>query len=190
MEILFMDTENSKTTDSNRFRLYFTNKLDPRGNKTMSLSNLSIYYKWKNIKEEYKNNKFNLSEPTWDETFDLPDGSHTIEDIQDYFLWVIKKHETDVKSSEESPIPIYPNRIENRIVFKIRNNHLQNSKLLYTFVPSDDFGKLLFIEPNVLKQSKTTDSVLDCIEVWFTDRNNRPLQIEDDVSLSLIVQNA
>ena len=86
MEIFFMDTENSKTTDSNRFRLYFTNKLDLRGNKTVSLSYLSIYYTWKNIKEEYKNNKFKLSGRTWDETFDLPDGSYTIEDIQDYFF--------------------------------------------------------------------------------------------------------
>ena len=237
MEILFLDTENSKTTDFNRFRLDFTNNLDLRGNKTVSLSNLSIYYSWKNIKEDYKNNKFKLSGPTWDETFYLPDGSYTIKDIQYYFLWVIKKHETDAESSEESPILIYPNRIENRIVFKIktgyklelltnetmrllgdapvidkdkngenvprleqvrfvllrcnvvRNDHLQNSKLLYTFVSSDDFGKLLFIEPKLLKQSKSTDSVFDYIEVWFTDQNNRPLHIEDYVSLSLIVQN-
>ena len=75
MEIIFIDTGNSKTTDSNRFRLYFTNKLDLRGNETLALSNLSIHYTWKNIKEEYKNNKFKLSGPTWDETFDLPDGS-------------------------------------------------------------------------------------------------------------------
>ena len=63
MEILFLDTENSKATDSNRFRLYFINKLDLRGNKTVSICqfvNLSIYYTWKNIKEEYKNNKFKL----------------------------------------------------------------------------------------------------------------------------------
>ena len=72
----------------------------------------------------------------------------------------------------------------------VRNDHLQNSKLLHTFVPSDDFGKLLFVEPKVLKQSKTTDSVFGYIEVWFTDQNNRPLQIEDDLSLSLMVQNA
>ena len=60
MEIFFMDTKNSKTTDSNRFRLYFTIKLDLRGNKTIPLSNLSIYYTWENIKKEYKNNKFKL----------------------------------------------------------------------------------------------------------------------------------
>ena len=58
------------------------------------------------------------------------------------------------------------------------------------FVPSDDFGKLPFDESKVLKQSKRTDSVFDYIKVWFTDQNSRPLQIEYDVSLSLIVQNA
>ena len=78
-----------------------------------------MYYTWKNIKEEYKNNKFKISGPTWVETFALPDGSYTVEDIQDYFLWIIQKHETDVESSEKSPILIYPNKIENRIIFKI-----------------------------------------------------------------------
>ena len=72
----------------------------------------------------------------------------------------------------------------------VRNDHLQNSKLLYTFVPSNAFGQLLFVEPKTMKQSKTTDSVFDYIDVWFTDQNNRPLEIEDDVSLRLIIQNA
>ena len=116
MELLFMDTENSKTTDSNRFRLYFTNKLDLRRDKTVSLSNWSIYYTWKNTNEEYKNNKFKLSGPTWDENLALEDGSYTIEDIQDMFLWVVKKHEPTIKSSEES-------LILNRIVFKIKTRY-------------------------------------------------------------------
>ena len=90
MEIFFIDTENSKTTDSNKFRLYFTNKLDLRGNKTVSLFNLSIYYTWKNIKEEYNNNIFRLSSPTWSQELTLKDGPYTIEDIQDVFLWVVK----------------------------------------------------------------------------------------------------
>ena len=66
-----MNTRNSKTTDSNRFRLYFSNKLDFGGNKTISLANLSIHYTWQNVKEEYNNNKFKLIGPTWDETFHL-----------------------------------------------------------------------------------------------------------------------
>ena len=48
----------------------------------MALANLSIYYTWKNIKTEYNNNKFKISTPTWNETFDLPDGSYSIDDYQ------------------------------------------------------------------------------------------------------------
>ena len=114
METIFMNTKNSKTNEYNRFRLYFIDKLDLRGNKTIALSNLPIYYTWQNVKEKYKNNKFKLIEPTWDETFDLPDGSYTIADIQDYFLYIIKKHESTT-SSEEAPILIYTNKIKNRI---------------------------------------------------------------------------
>ena len=64
----------------------------------MILVNLSIYYTWKNIKIEYNNNKFKLSAPTWNETFDLPDGSYINADIQDYFEFIIKKHETLTKN--------------------------------------------------------------------------------------------
>ena len=84
-----MNTKNSKTNKSNRFKLYFTDKLDLRGNKTMALANLSIYYTWQNVKSEYKNNKFKITAPTWDETFDLPDGSYTTVDNKDYFLYTI-----------------------------------------------------------------------------------------------------
>ena len=59
-----MSTENSKSIDSNRFRLYFTDKINLRGNKKISLSGLSIHCTWNNIKEQYNNNKFRLSGPT------------------------------------------------------------------------------------------------------------------------------
>ena len=84
----------------------------------MALANLSIYYTWKNIKTEYNNNKFKISAPTWNETFDLPDGSYSIDDIQDYFEFIMKKHET---LSENPSVQIYPNKIKNRIIFKIKN---------------------------------------------------------------------
>ena len=72
-----------------------TDKLNLQNpNKNMTLANLSIYYTWKNIKSEYNNNKFKISAPTWNDTFDLPDGSYSIADIQDYFRFIIKKHET------------------------------------------------------------------------------------------------
>ena len=86
METIFMNSENSKTSEPQRFKLDLTVKLnlkDPK--KNMPLTNLSISYTWKNIKSEYNNNKFKISAPTWNDTFDLPDGSYSIADIQDYF---------------------------------------------------------------------------------------------------------
>ena len=68
------------------------------------------------------------------------------------------------------------------------NDYLQNSKLLYTFVPDNAFGQLLSIQPKALIQSKTTDSMFNHIEIWFTDQNNNLLQIEDSVSVTLIIQ--
>ena len=93
MDATFINTENSKTKEPHRFRLYFKDKLDLRSRKTISLANLSICYTWENIKSSYNNNKFKISGPTWSETFDLPDGSYEIQDIQDYNLKMINKHE-------------------------------------------------------------------------------------------------
>ena len=116
-----MNTENSKTSEPHRFKLALTDKLNLKNsNKNMALANLSIYYTWKNIKSEYNNNKFKISAPTWNDTFDLPDGSYSIADIQDYFEFIIKKHET---LTENPPVQIYPNKIKNRIVFKIKTGY-------------------------------------------------------------------
>ena len=82
--------------------------------------NLSIYYTWKNIKSAYNNNKFKISAPTWNNEFDLLDRSYSISDIQDYFEFIIKKHET---LTENPPIQIYPNKIKNRIVLKVKSGH-------------------------------------------------------------------
>ena len=197
MDTIFINTENAKINEPHRIRLYFTNKLDLRRKKTISLANLSIYYTWENIKFAYNNNKFKISGPTWSETFDLPDASYEISDIQDYFFKMIQKHELTIKNNEESPILIYPNEVKNRIVFKIetgyklelltketqkllgdrplidkdknsknvpqldqleyvllhcnlvQNDYLQNSKLLYEFVPDKKFGQLISVKPPV-----------------------------------------
>ena len=90
-----MNTENSKTSEAHRFKLDLTDKRNLKNpNKNMALANLSIYYTWKNIKSEYNNNKFKISAPTWNETFDLPDDSYSPDYIQDYFEFIIKNHET------------------------------------------------------------------------------------------------
>ena len=98
-----------------------TDKLNLKNPKNnMALANLSIYYTWKNIKTEYNNNKFRISAPAWNETFDLPDGSYSIDDIQDYFEFIIKKH---VILNDNLSIKIYSNKIKNRTIFKIENGY-------------------------------------------------------------------
>ena len=121
METIIMNSENSKTSEPHRFKLDLTDKINLKNwNKNMAWANLSNYYTWKNIKSECNNNKFKISAPTWNDTFDLPDGSYSIADIYDYFEFIIKKHET---LTENLPVQIYPNKIKNRIVFKIKTGY-------------------------------------------------------------------
>ena len=93
MDTIFMNSENSRTSEYNVLVLKFTDKLDlKRVQKSVALSNLSIYYTWKNIKSSYNNNKLKTSAPTWSDEFELPDGLYLISDIQDYFEYLLKKH--------------------------------------------------------------------------------------------------
>ena len=121
MDTIFMNSENSRTSKYHVLTIKLTDKLDlRRGQKTVALSNLSIYYTWKNIKNSYNNNKFKISAPMWSEEFELPDGSYSISDIQDYFEYILKRHSQSV---DNPSIRIYVNRIENRITFKIKNGY-------------------------------------------------------------------
>ena len=121
METIFTNTSNSKINEPNKFIYKFTGKLNLKNpTKNMALANLSICYTWKNIKSEYNSNKFKISAPTWNDTFDLPNGSYSISDIQNYFKYIIKKHETILNTS---PILVYINKIKNRIVFKIKSGY-------------------------------------------------------------------
>ena len=121
MDTIFMNSENSKTSDNNVLVLKLTDKLDlRRGQQTVALSNTSIYYTWKNVKSSYNNNKFKISALTWSEEFTLPDGSYSLSDIQDYFEYILKKHSESV---DNPPIKMYVNRIENRITFKIKSGY-------------------------------------------------------------------
>ena len=116
-----MNTANSKTKHSNKFVYNFTDKLNLKNrNKNIALANLSIYYTWKNVKSDNYNNKFKISAPTWNDTFDVPDGSYSIAALQNYFEYIIKKHET---ITDVSPVLIYVNEINNRIVFKIKSGY-------------------------------------------------------------------
>ena len=189
METFFMNSKNSKTNEPYKFKYDLIDKLDFKNlNKNMALANLSIYYTWKNVKSTYNNNKFKIPAPTWNETFDLPDESYNISEIQDYVEYIIKKHET-----------IYANTINNTIVFKIKsgyklellsketmkllgstkdiidadknsesvpilenvevvlihcnlvnNAYQQHSRVLFTFVPTKQYGQLISISPHSL----------------------------------------
>ena len=120
-ETFFMNSKNSKTNEPNRFKYDLIDKLDLKSpKKNMALANLSIYYTWKNVKSTYNNNKFKILAPTWNETFDLPEGSYNISEIQDYIEYIINKHET---IGENAPLLIYANTINNRIVFKIKSRY-------------------------------------------------------------------
>ena len=103
MDTIFMNSENSKTSDSHRLLLNLRDKIDlRRKDKYIALSNLSIYYTTKNTKI-YKNNKFKISAPTWNEEFRFSDG--------------LKEHGEETVNPS---IRIYINKIENRITFKIK----------------------------------------------------------------------
>ena len=229
-----MNTENGKTNEPHRFKLDLTDKLNLKNpNKNIALANLSIYYTWKNIKSEYKNNKFKISAPTWNVTFDLPDGSYSFADIQHYFEFIIKEHETLI---ENPPIQIYPNKIKNKIVFEretgyklellipetmnllestkkdvdseknsanepklgsvevvlvhcnlIKNYYQHSSKVLFSFVLNKQFGQLINISPNTLTMMNTINTEFSSVEVWFTDQISKALEIEENINLTLII---
>ena len=114
-----MNSENSKTSKPHVLALKLTNKLDLRiGEKIIALSNLSIYYTWKNIKNSYNKNKLKIFARTWSDEFELHNGSYSVSDIQDYFEYISKKHR---ESTDKPSVQIYVKKIKNMVTFKIKN---------------------------------------------------------------------
>ena len=121
MDTIFINSKNGITAEYHVLGLKLSDKLDlRRGQKSVALSNLSIYYTWKNIKSSYSNNKFRISAPTRSDEFKLPDGSYLISDIQDWLEYILKKHSESV---DNPSIKIYVKKIENRVTFKIKNGY-------------------------------------------------------------------
>ena len=182
----------------------------------------------------YNNNKFKISAPTWNDKFELTDGSYSVSDIQDCFEYILKKHG---ENADNPSIRIYANKIENSITFKIKtgynldflasetmkllgstenkitkdkngenvlhleitevvlvhchivnNDYQQDSRVLYKFVPNKPFGSILEISPTNHIFLKTINSEFQTIEVWFTDQNSQPLEIEDRINLTLVIK--
>ena len=91
MEVIFMNTKNSKTNEPHKFVLNLSQRLDLRSsNKHVTLQNLTIYYTWKNIRKQFKNNQLKIIAPTWNDEFELPVGFTSVSDIQDYIEYTIK----------------------------------------------------------------------------------------------------
>ena len=233
METIFMNTENSKTNEPHKFVLNSLQRIDLRSSdKHVSLKNLPIYYTWKNIRKQYKNSKLKIITPTWNDEFELPGGSYCVSDIQDYLEFIIKKHET---LTAIPPIHVQINRINNRLVFKIKeeyqqelqipettkifgstkkiidktkngesvpslevvkvvlvrcnlvdNQHQQISEVLQNFTPNKYYASLLNVEPSNLEFLKTYTE-FDEIITTFSDQNGSPLETEDKVDLTLLI---
>ena len=114
MDTIFMTSENSKNSEPHDLILKLTNKVDLRiGENIIALSNLSIYCMQKNIKSSSNNNKFKISGSTWNK-FELPDGSYSVSNIQDYFEYILKKHG---ENTDKPTVQIYVNKIENWVTF-------------------------------------------------------------------------
>ena len=152
-----MNSENSRTSEYCVLVLKLTDKLDlKRGQKSVALSNLSIYYTWKNIKSS-NNNKFKISAPTWSDEFELPDNSYSIPDIQDYFEYILKKHSENVDNPSSR---IYVIKIENRVTFKIKNGY-------YLTLLANETMKLLGSTESKITKEKNGEDVphLEIVEL-------------------------
>ena len=146
MDTIFMNSESGRTSEYHVLVLRLADKLDlRRGQKSVALSNLSIYYTWKNVKNSYNNNSFEISASTWSEKFKLPDGSYSISDIQDYFEYIFKKH---------------VNKIENSVTFKIKNGY-------YLELLTPETIKLLGSTKSKITKGKNGESVphLEIVEL-------------------------
>ena len=179
METILINTKNSKTNEPHRFRLSLADKLNLNNpNKNMALANLSIYYTWKNIKSAYNNNIFKISAPTLNGEFDLPDGSYSIADIQDYFEFIIKKHKT---LTGNPPMQIYPNKIKNRIVFNVKTGYKlellssETMKLLESTEKDvdqdkdgEDVPKLESVEVVLMHCNLVSNNYQQVSKVWLT----------------------
>ena len=110
-----MNSQNSKTSEPHVSILKLTDKLDLRGReKIIALSNLSIYYTWRNIKSSYNKSKFKIFAPTENDKSELPGGLYSISNIQDYFEYILEKHG---ENTNKPSVQIYVNKIENRVAF-------------------------------------------------------------------------
>ena len=159
-----MNTENSKTYDSHKFVLNLSQRLDLRSSDNhVALQNLSISYTWTNIRRQYKNNILKIIAPTWNDEFELPHGSYSLSDVQDYMQFITKNHET---LTTIPPIHVYIYRINNRLVFKIKDGYKLE-------LQTHEAMKLFASTKKLIKKTRNGENVpiLEVVEVVFVQCN-------------------
>ena len=193
MDTIFTNSKNSRTSEYHVLVLKLTDKLDLRRSQKMLLYQILVFtITWKNIKSSYNNNKFKISAPTWSDEFELPDGSYSVSDIQDYFEYILKKHSENVDNLSAR---IYVNKIENRITFKIKNGYYlelltpETMKLLGSTkskitkdkngenVPHLEIFELVLVHYNLVKNDYQQDS-----KILYTFVPNKPFSILLEIS--------
>ena len=168
---------------------------------------MSIYCIWKNIKSEYNNNKFKISASTWNATFDLPvpveiyvnkiknrivfkiKTGYKLELLTKETMQLLRNEKKDVDKNKNGELVPRLETVKVALVHCnfVNNSYQQASKVLFTFVPNKQFGQLITITSHSSAMLKTTNAEFSFIEIWFTDQNNRPLEIEDNVNITLII---
>ena len=169
-----MNWENSQTSKPHVLILKLTAKIDYRKDKkSIALSNLSIYYIWKNIENIYNNYKFKISAPTWNDEFELPDGSYLISDILHYFKYTLKNYGENI---DNPSVRIYINKIGNRPTLKIKTGYClelltaETMKLLGCtknkttkykngeYVPHLEITEVVLVQCNIVRNDNQQDS--------------------------------
>ena len=170
METIFMNMENSKTNEPHKFVLNLSQRLDLKSqNKYVALENLSIYYTWKNMRKQYKNNKLKTIAPIWNEEFELPDGNNEI-------IWQHKKI-TEKKYQVLKQLKQFQYNAIQQIINI--NKSLKYHTLIQVYLLNVELSYLVFL--------KTFYTEFDVVVIKFTDQNGRPLEIEDQVNLTLLI---
>ena len=164
IDTIFMNSKNNVSSDIHRPLLSVTDKINlKRSDKYVALSNFSTYYTWENMKKSCKNNKFKISVPTSNGEFELPDGSYSVSEIQDYFEYILQKHG---EKTDNPSIRIHVNKIENRITFKTKTGY-------YLELLTSETMKLLWSTKSKITKEKNVEKVcrLEITEVILVHCN-------------------
>ena len=153
-----------QNNETHKSVLNLSQRLDLRSSKNhVALQNLSICYTWKNTRKQCKSNKLKIILPRRNDKFELSDGSYSVSDIQDYIDYITKKQET---LTIIPPIHVYNNRINNRLVFKIKDGYKLE-------LQTHEAMKLFASTKKLIKKTRNGENVpiLEVVEVVFVQCN-------------------